>query len=194
VDPALVDLEVYDSANHKVFQATQRLTLTANVPVAVTRPYTLSRRAYGGTYYLVVGVFGPRWSPVYSWGAAAQFSVRGPLPTIVSATGSVSPALAHPGETATLSARVSVSNHSLSHALVDIELYKASGSRLCQRVTTGVHVPKDGSTQVTARCTIPTRQASGDYVMKVGVFGPKWSPLYVWNNGAATFTVTAWPS
>lgn len=194
VGSTLVDLEVYDSANHKVFQATQRVDLAANVPVVVTRPFTLSHRAFGGTYYLVVGVFGPHWSPLYSWGTADQFAVTGPLPTIVAATGSVSPVLAYPGGTATLTARISASHHGLSHALVDVELYQASGPRLCQRITTGVRVPKDGSTQISVQCAIPAGQASGDYVMKVGVFGPKWSPLYVWNAAAATLTIVARPS
>lgn len=67
VGTALVDFEVYDSTNRKVFQATRNENLIANTPIAMTVPYTLARAASGGTYSFKVGVFGPNWSPIYVW-------------------------------------------------------------------------------------------------------------------------------
>jgi hypothetical protein len=37
---------------------------------------------------------------------------------------------------------------------------------------------------------VPSSEPAGTYTLKIGVFAAGWSQLYVWNNGAATFTVT----
>lgn len=185
----LIDFEVYDAANRKVFQTTRNVDLSANTPVAVTEPYTLPANASGGIYTFKLGVFGPNWNPSYAWVAAARFQVSGPPPAQITATGSVSPATVPRGATATFTAIVLAGGNSLSQALVDIEVYSSSGARLCQRVTNDVTIPKDGSVRITAHCAIPSDQATGAYVEKIGVFGANWSPLYVWNDNAASFVV-----
>jgi hypothetical protein len=36
---------------------------------------------------------------------------------------------------------------------------------------------------------VPANAASGEYIVKVGVFTPGWGKLYDWNDTAAKFTV-----
>lgn len=67
VGSILVDLEVYDSANAKVFQYSKVVDLSASRPVTVTESYRLAATARTGNYHYKIGVFGPNWSPLYVW-------------------------------------------------------------------------------------------------------------------------------
>ncbi len=188
----LADLEVYDDSNTKVFQATQAITLSAGSPVILKRRYTLSSRAYGGTYHYKVGIFGPNWSPVLAWNSrAGQFTVRGSGAPKVVAEGALAPSHVRPGDTVRLTAHITARGNGLTNALVDFEVYSVSGAKICQPVARGVTIRAGQTHTVTARCPIPKAAESGSYVLKIGVFGPNWSPLYTWNNGAATLAVGA---
>lgn len=190
IGPAIIDLEVYDSANIRVFQATPTLNLMANKPVTVTRTFTLPATAYGGTYHYKIGVFGPNWSPTLTWNdGGGSFTVEGPNPPSVSVTGQVNPTHIKAGDTVTFSADVRSAHGPLAGALLDIEVYSLAGAKVCQRVTTGIDIPADQTKHVVDQCTIPSDQASGTYVVKMGVFGSDWKPLYVWNDNAAAITV-----
>lgn len=188
--PGIADLEVYDSAGKKVFQQAHNITLAVNTPVTVSDSFTLSSTAWSGTYHFKVGVFGSGWAPLYKWNdSAAKFTVDGmPLPK-VSATGQADPSQVSIGNTVKLSANVTSKNAGISQVVVDLEVYDPNGKRAWQGSQTGVNVPKDGTVNVTQPWTIPAGQATGNYVLKVGIFGPDWKPLMVWNNKAATFTV-----
>jgi hypothetical protein len=74
----LIDMEVYGPAPTypKVFQQTETVPLHAGTPVAMTKPFALSSTATTGTYYFKIGVFGPTWSPLYTWNdSAGSFTV-----------------------------------------------------------------------------------------------------------------------
>ncbi len=191
VGPALVDLEVYGPGGVKVFQSAPTVSLSADTPISVTEPFTLPANATGGTYYYKLGVFPPGWGTPYAYVDAGRFTVKGPPPVAVSVTGSVAPAVVQSGQAATVTVTVTVSalHNSLLNALVDVEVYSASGAKLCQPTTPNVDVAADSSRQVTARCAVPVGTAIGSYTVKIGVFGSTWSPLYAWNNSAGAFAV-----
>jgi hypothetical protein len=74
----LIDMEVYGPAPTyaKVFQQTETVNLYAATPVTMSRLFALSSTASTGTYYFKIGVFGPNWSPLYTWNdAAGTFTV-----------------------------------------------------------------------------------------------------------------------
>jgi len=75
----LVDQEVYDSSGKKVFQRTQDLLARAGKPITVSQPYSIQSTAHPGVYAYKIGVFGPNWSPSYTWNnAAGSFTVETP--------------------------------------------------------------------------------------------------------------------
>ena len=187
-----VDQEVYDATGAKVFQQTHTVDMRAGVPVDVASSFTLARYASGGTYSYKLGVFGPNWTPSYAWNAnAASFTVEGPPAAAVSVTGSVSPGSLAVGQTGTFTATVSAAKNGIAGVIVDMEVYSYSGVQLCKPITQNVDVPKDGQRTFTAQCTVGRQMLPGKYVLKVGVFGPNWTPQLAWNGSAATFTVTA---
>jgi hypothetical protein len=81
---AVVDLELYDASNTKVFQDTQNVDIAANKTYSVHRQYKLPDSAHGGTYHYKIGVFGPGWTPIYTWNdSAGGFQVDAPLAAAV---------------------------------------------------------------------------------------------------------------
>lgn len=192
VEGLLADFEVYDGSGTKVFETTQPLHLRANHAVTVTQNYTLPSTAYGGTYHYKAGVFGLNWQPTLAWiDNAGTFTVAGPPVPRISVAGSVDPHSLPPGGTVGLSAQVRAADNSLPNALVDFELYSDTGAKICQAVKTGVDVPAGETVTVPGSCSVPGTQPNGRLTLKIGVFGPNWSPTYAWNNNADSLTVTA---
>ena len=73
----VLDLEVYGPTGKKVFQQAPTVTLRAGVPSSVTQQYVVPAGAASGSYSFRIGVFGPGWSPLYTWnGNAGSFTVQ----------------------------------------------------------------------------------------------------------------------
>jgi hypothetical protein len=93
-----------------------------------------------------------------------------------------------PGGTEDLHTTVTTSD-ALTGAIVDFEVYDATGAKVHQTFQTGVtfaaHVPQTfGDTWA-----VPASQAPGTYTLKIGIFGANWRPTYAWDNTGASFTV-----
>lgn len=186
---AVVDLEVYDHAGRKVFQAAKSVTVIARQPLTVVARYTLPRKPTGGAYRVEAGVFGKHWKPMYTWAdAAGRFAVVGSTPLAITVTGQVDPRAIWPGNTKLITATVAVSYASLTHALVDIEVYDGK-SRVCQVVKKGITIPAGHVFHLTRPCRIAPNRQRGTYVVRIGVFSNDWHTMYSWNFYAATFPV-----
>ncbi len=78
------------------------------------------------------------------------------------------------------------SSQAASNIIVDVEIYNSAGSRVLQKVFSGI-VFSSGSSQTFS--TQWTAGADGNYVVKVGVFSGDWSANYYWNNQVSTIAV-----
>lgn len=78
---------------------------------------------------------------------------------------------------------------SAATALVDLEVYSASGKKVYQAYWDRQAFSAGVARSFSAQWTPPRSLAPGTYTVKVGIFAPGWSGLYAWNNGATTFTV-----
>lgn len=110
-------------------------------------------------------------------------------PLVVSASGGVGRERLAPGESQTLKAFVR-STDDIGHVLVDLEIRDSFGTNVFQ-TTQKVDLPGGRLVAVTRPYKIPIGVYGGQYRLSVGVFDPNWSPLYAWNDKAATFTVDA---
>jgi hypothetical protein len=86
---------------------------------------------------------------------------------------------------------VSVTAAASRTALVDVEVYSASGFKTYQRSWDG-----QAFTAGTARTFFTdwypqANQAAGTYTVRIGIFSAGWGALYHWNNAAASVTVVA---
>jgi hypothetical protein len=74
----LVDIEVYNGANAKIFQKVfDHQTFSAGQTRSFATSWSVPTNASVGPYSVRIGVFSPGWGTVYSWnGSAAGFSVE----------------------------------------------------------------------------------------------------------------------
>jgi hypothetical protein len=72
--------------------------------------------------------------------------------------------------------------------VVDLEIFNAAGRQVGQRVYTAQSLGSGQAAGYTWAFVAPAQ--TGQYTVKVGVFGASWSPLYSWTNGATSFVVT----
>ena len=75
----------------------------------------------------------------------------------------------------------------LKNAVVDLEIVNAAGRQVGQRIFTGQSLGAGQSASYSWQWTAPAQ--GGTYTVKVGVFGPAWSPLYFWAWQAAHIAV-----
>ena len=185
ISAAIVDVEVYDSANRRVFQ--QYFSNQA-FAAGQTRSYTASwTPAAAGTYSVRIGVFQPAWAGQWHWNAAAATTaVTGPGIPVLGSTAVVTPASPKVGQRSTVAVTVrNTGGAALTGGIVDLEVYR-NGVRVNQQWRTAVTVPAGGSVVTTFTWMPP---ATGSYVVKVGVFTAGWATNPSWNNAAATVTV-----
>ena len=76
-----------------------------------------------------------------------------------------------------------------STALVDIEVYNSAGQKVYQRYWDNRAFSANTTRSFSASWTVPTNLPTGTYTVKIGIFKPGWSGMYLWNNSARTFTV-----
>ena len=75
-------------------------------------------------------------------------------------------------------------------ALVAIQVFHAGGQKVYEQVVDNQSFGPGETKPYSTVWTVPGDAASGEYVVKVGVFTPGWGKLYDWNDAAAKFTVT----
>jgi Cellulase (glycosyl hydrolase family 5) len=70
ISTAIIDFEIYNSANTKVYQTYQSANLVANTAQSFTAPWPVPATQAPDRYTLKVGVFNPTWSTNYAWNDA----------------------------------------------------------------------------------------------------------------------------
>ena len=69
---ALVDLEIYNSAGQMVYrQWWDGQAFSAGRPMTFSTTWAVPAETAAGDYTVAVGVFGPNWTPLFSWNASA---------------------------------------------------------------------------------------------------------------------------
>jgi hypothetical protein len=85
----------------------------------------------------------------------------------------------------------SVSSSQASTVLVDVEVYDPASAKVFQQSWDNQAFSAGRTQTYTSSWTPSSTAAAGTYTVKVGVFTPGWGSLLAWNNGAATFSVSA---
>jgi len=76
---------------------------------------------------------------------------------------------------------------SLANGIVDVEVWSSGGQKVGQQFFSGQNLSPGQTASFSYSWTAPP--AAGTYAVKIGVFGPNWSPLLFWANSAATISV-----
>jgi len=155
------------------------------VPATATRTPTTAPPTATPTRSVTAPTATPTRTPTVT--APTATPTAPPAAAAWTASGSASPASLRRGQTVTLRAIVGSSTD--ASALVDIEVYNASGVKVYQQFWDAQTFSAGSPRTFTATWRLPTFAAKGTYRVKVGVFGAGWTSLYSWNDGAASFTV-----
>ncbi len=121
------------------------------------------------------------------WHDDANDVTFGVVKPTFSSSATVSPAPVAHLAMATITATVVADTGGLFNGIVDLEVHDSAGNRVGQQYFTGQNL--GASQSATYIWSWPTPATTGTYTVKVGVFGPDWSPTYHWNNAATTCTV-----
>jgi len=101
-------------------------------------------------------------------------------------TATMNPTAPQKGTTVSFAVNVSNSGGNVSNTVVDIEVYDASGGKVFQKFFEGQNFASGASSNYSASWT---PQATGNHVLKVGVFNSTWSTNYYWGNEVLAFNV-----
>lgn len=160
-------------------QLTRPLSRRTRLILALTTPLVLAAGVSGALVSLHAGTsLAHRASAITS---CAWPSIRFGASSATLATSSTSTAV-------TLATHFTASCR--ASGLVDFEVYNTAGSKVWTKWWDNQTLT--GRAQAySAQWAIPTNQAAGAYTFKVGIFSPGWTTLYAWNDGAATFQISA---
>lgn len=180
----IVDLEVYNSENHKVHQ--QYYEHVNINPNQISRFRTKWTPETEGAYQVKVGLFAANWSHIYHWeDNALQFSVAGSTSSssylINTSTDNI------PTANSPLKLNTNISspdNH--SNVIVDIEIYDASNRKVDQQYFENQSLIS-GQNRNYSTTWMPS--SSGKYQVKVGIFSSNWTRNYYWMDNSLSFEV-----
>jgi hypothetical protein len=193
----LVDVEVYSSTKMKVFQQFwDNQALSAGQTRSFSATWNVAATQAAGTYTVKIGVFSPGWASTLDWnGSAGQIAVTNAAPPAYSTTATASPASVAAGSSTTVT--LVVTTNTATTALVDMEIYSASGAKVWQQFWDNQQISASGGAPIgtspqnsyTATWSVPGSQAPGLYTIKAGVFAPGWASQLNWNDSAGQVTV-----
>jgi endoglucanase len=209
----LVDVEVYSPTKMRVFQQYwDNQAFAAGQMRSFSATWSLSPAQAAGAYTVEIGVFSPGWGSTLNWnGSAGQISVTNTAPLSPITTATVAPATSAPlsftttataapamvpaGSTTSITLDVTAS--SATKALVDLEVYSASGAKVYQQFWDNQQLAGTSRApflsprnSFTASWAVPGSQAPGVYMVNAGIFTPGWGSQLNWNSDAGQVTVT----
>jgi hypothetical protein len=193
----IVDMEVYDSANRKVFQQyIPGQTFGTGETKAYDWFWTVPTAQPEGTYVVKVGVFADHWTALYMWNnGATTFAVQtGPsLPVAFDVSGiRATPTSISRGGTVGITATVTNTGQGQASGII-IMLYlrdplgnEFPGNQ--QYITNQSFAPGQART-LSFQWTAPAGAVQGVYSASIGVFDASWSQMYVWETNDSAFSV-----
>lgn len=110
-----------------------------------------------------------------------------PPPPSLSAPTTVSPANVSPGGAVSISTTVTNAGSTVSGAVVDLEVFNASGTRMALKSFTSQTLGQGQSVPYAWIWTSPT--TTGAYTVKVSVYGPNRTPTYLRTDAAQVWVV-----
>lgn len=102
---------------------------------------------------------------------------------------SITPTSGGAGSTFALTAAIKAS--AAGNALVDVEVYNASGTKVFQNFVSNQSFTAGQTRSFTFNWATAANQAAGQYSLSVGVFNNDWSTNYLWAANAGVITVTS---
>ncbi len=196
VSNSIVDIEIYNSNNQRVFQKFyENQNLNANTDNNFKTNFTPNAL---GNYTIKAGLFNNNWSVLYKWeGQVKDFTVvnqpvvnpkpQPPVNTSYTIQSSVSnnPLV---NQAINISTNFT-SNTNLNNVIIDIEVYNSSNQKVLQQFYEGQSLAANTAKTYNLNFNTPN---TGEYTIRAGIFNNTWGNLY-WNGDVKKFTVNNQP-
>lgn len=186
VSNVIVDFEIYDTNNSKVFQkyfSNQSLDTSAKQYNIIWTP------AKPGVYKIKSGIFSSNWTNNYFWNGnifTADVVSKNTVPNNFSIAVNTS------DQTFNLSNKSLkfdlVANADVSDVIVNFEIHDSNYKKVFQKYYPAQELSKSSSKSYSFDWTPPKE---GTYRAHVSVFSSDWSKKYVWKDTVATYKVNA---
>ncbi|WP_438446397.1 glycoside hydrolase family 44 protein [Gorillibacterium sp. sgz5001074] len=185
----LVDMEIFDSAYKKVYQAfTDHIPVTAGTPKNVPFVWNAPADLPEGSYIISMGVFGESWSTMHKWHAgAATFTVKkGEGTPSVTAVATTSPDKIKIGSS--IHVEASVTSSVYTDALVELTVLRPDGTQAAV-FPFNTSLPAGQAKSVSFDWKAPAGAPLGLYQVKLAAYKPDRSQTFGTKQGIASFTV-----
>ncbi|MGB8956341.1 MAG: hypothetical protein WCC10_13290, partial [Tumebacillaceae bacterium] len=193
----IVAISLLDATNTAVYK--QEFT-DQTFAAGESKPYSLQwaipSSALSGAYAVKIEVLNSdRSQTLYSNASVVGFTVSAPVivtePSNLHTHATAAVADIEVKNPQTITAEITSDTEAL--VLVDLVVYDPSGDMVLQKVVDNVNLEAGVAKQLPFTWTPPVDSEPGDYVVKIGVFGPNWGKMYDWNNNAGSFHVNIGP-
>ena len=197
VSGAIVDMEVFDSANRAVFQQyIPGQTFAAGQTKSYDWFWTVPGNQAAGTYTVKVGVFADGWGTLYMWNnSAATFAVQsGPSLPVAFSVGTISadPVSMQRGGTVAITAQITNTGQGAGSGII-VMLYMLDplGREFpnSQQILENQSFAPGQTRTFSFQWRSPGNAAQGTYSAAIGVFNSSWGEMYVWKTNSQAFSV-----
>ena len=197
VSAAIVDMEIFDSANRLVLQQyIPGQTFAAGETKSYDWFWTVPGNQPAGAYSVKVGVFADGWGKLYMWNnSATTFAVQsGPVLPVAFSVGTIAadPVSMPRGGTVSITAQVTNTGQGNgSGIIVMLYLLDPLGREFpgSQQVLENQTFAPGQTRTFSFQWKSPGSAAQGPYSAAIGVFSSSWSEMYVWKTNNQAFTV-----
>lgn len=197
VSAAIVDMEIFDSANRPVLQQyIPGQTFAAGETKSYDWFWTVPGNQPGGAYTVKVGVFADGWGQLYMWNnSATTFAVQGgPVLPVAFSVGTIGadPVSMARGGTVSIAAQITNTGQGNgSGIIVMLYLLDPLGREFpgSQQVLENQAFAPGQTRTFSFQWKSPGNAAQGTYSAAIGVFSGAWSEMYVWKTSNQAFTV-----
>jgi hypothetical protein len=192
----IVDMEVFNSANNRVFQQyIPGNSFGTGETKAFQWFWSTPANQGAGTYTVKIGVFTDHWVTLLLWNNSADtFTVGTSTQGVAFSIGNISASPHNIARGGTVSVTAAVTNTGTAAASginVLLHLTDPLGNDFPNnQVVIGNQSFAAGQTRtLTFQWTAPANAVQGDYLVGIGAFNANWSTLYAWKNSGSAFTV-----
>jgi hypothetical protein len=197
VSAAIVDMEIFDSANRLVLQQyIPGQTFATGETKSYDWFWTVPGNQPAGSYTVKVGAFADGWAKLYMWNnSATTFAVQGgPVLPVAFSVGTIAadPVSMARGGTVSITAQVTATGQGNgSGIIVMLYLLDPLGREFpgSQQVLENQAFAAGQTRTFSFQWKSPGNAAQGTYSAAIGVFSGSWSEMYVWNTNNQAFAV-----
>lgn len=179
----LLDTELWDSKNNRVFQYFETRDLSGANSASITKPVTAGLP--NGTYTVKAGMFTANWAQSLLWSDNAGIVTVANGAAAATTFEAVSSLNGTAIDTTFKTAQAATGQY-----LFDVELWDANNKRVFQHFDT---YSLNNSNTMTVSRQLPTL-TPGVYTARVGAFLPGWTTKLLWSDNAGTITIGAAPA